>query len=67
MKGKIQIQQRVKLAGSKLTGTTVSVSELKAGRFVERTFQVKWDTGSTGTVNESDLEIHVTRKYNTAA
>ena len=61
---RINIHQRVQLAGSNLIGTTVSVSEMKVlGRPAEREFQVRWDNGRTGTVKESDLEPFETRVY----
>ncbi len=60
----IKIHQRVQLAGSGLTGTTISKSILKVpGKVVVISFQVKWDSGRTGTVKEIDLEPYIIRSY----
>lgn len=55
----IDVNQRVRLIGSKLTGTTRhrwSANKAHGSKPAVK-LSVKWDTGSLGTVNEEDLEL----------
>jgi len=59
----IELGQRVQLIGSMLLGTTRHKWSVKDKGVTVTKFQVKWDTGGLGTVNENDIEPYTIKSY----